>query len=359
MADNSRLSRVYGVFQVCADPSDPTKTTGLILPNLTTDQANDLVNKKPPVISNGYKYYDTVKKSEMLWSDGAFVAVSTGPLANEFIFPNLLPAVEDAGDNQRSGFVYYNITSQKSIRTYIGATGAGAFGTIPAAPLGAGAGVGLIVGCSPFALPSGPSGSVEAVGATANQYNGFIYYNSTPTVANVNTVRGRIGGVWSTVCTTTNIATGAGLGVGNSISALPTGTKDLVEVGGNTQDGFTYYSTDLKAPRAYYDGKWHYFAPSLATVTAISSAVTTYPVTISDSFLSVNAHAGGVTLTLPTTNIAAGKTYIIKDAGGDSEINNITISGNGIPIDSAPTVTLASHYGAVRILYTGTIWSTF
>lgn len=52
-----------------------------------------------------------------------------------------------------------------------------------------------------------------------------------------------------------------------------------------------------------------------------------------------------------------GRTYVIKDHVGSAAANNITVSGNGVNIDSAASYTINSNYGSITVIYNGGTWS--
>jgi len=66
-----------------------------------------------------------------------------------------------------------------------------------------------------------------------------------------------------------------------------------------------------------------------------------------------------VTITVATAEAYAGREVVIKDAGGNASVNNITIATEAAEtIDGAPTATISTDYGAVRLYSDGTNWFT-
>lgn len=157
---------------------------------------------------------------------------------NGFFLPQLTTVQAQAVAAQLStsalnGLIYYDTTTN-AVVGYINGTWATLY-TDPVA--------------GTFFLPTGARLTIEAI--VANQVNGFIYYNTSE-----NNVRSRINGAFTTVSTSTTIATGDGLAAGNSPFVLPTGVGSSVEVAGNAVNGNSYYNTTTNLPRIYLNGVW-------------------------------------------------------------------------------------------------------
>ena len=90
------------------------------------------------------------------------------------------------------------------------------------------------------------------------------------------------------------------------------------------------------------------------TPTVVSTA--TYTVLGTDTKLHVtNTATAATTITIPTALITAGIDILIKDGGGLSGTNNITIIGEGgETIDGAATAVIAGNYDAISIYSDGT-----
>jgi len=75
----------------------------------------------------------------------------------------------------------------------------------------------------------------------------------------------------------------------------------------------------------------------------------------SDYYIAVDTSAGPVTVKLPpASNLVGGHTYIIKDQTGHAEVNNITISSNGVDlIDGSNSVVLHSPHAAIQLFCGG------
>lgn len=78
-----------------------------------------------------------------------------------------------------------------------------------------------------------------------------------------------------------------------------------------------------------------------------------------ETILAVNKTVGAATaLTLTSTPIK-GFIYIVKDAKGDANTNNITISPASGTIDGASNKVISTAYGIQRLFYNGTEWNTW
>ena len=97
-----------------------------------------------------------------------------------------------------------------------------------------------------------------------------LLQNVTPYVVNGVTVRIKEGtiifnisvdklqmfrnGVWESV--TTNITPATGVGLSSSPFAIPSGTRNAVEVAANQENGFIYYDTTTKQARGRINDQW-------------------------------------------------------------------------------------------------------
>lgn len=89
----------------------------------------------------------------------------------------------------------------------------------------------------------------------------------------------------------------------------------------------------------------------------VGEAVKYATVTIS-STINVNTEvylvntAIAITLTLPTTGLVDGQTWVIKDSTGNATVNNITLDPTGaVLIDGAATFKIASNWGSCKIMW--------
>ena len=92
-------------------------------------------------------------------------------------------------------------------------------------------------------------------------------------------------------------------------------------------------------------------------VTVVNAA--TYDLLITDDILHVTyTSTGAVTsLTLPTAQTELGRRITIKDGGGNSSANNITVDTEGTEkIDGQDTVVLNSDYTSIDLYSDGNNW---
>ncbi len=75
-----------------------------------------------------------------------------------------------------------------------------------------------------------------------------------------------------------------------------------------------------------------------------------------DRVIGVN-RAGAVTVTLPTTEVRAGRTYTIKDESGAASTNNITVATEGTEtIDGSAADLITADYGSKTYYSDGSNW---
>jgi hypothetical protein len=94
--------------------------------------------------------------------------------------------------------------------------------------------------------------------------------------------------------------------------------------------------------------------------TAIESYVSvtgaTYAAKAGDRLIGVN-RAGTVTITLPSAQLRAGRTYTVKDESGAAASNNITVATEGSEtIDGSATDVISDNYGAKHYYSNGSDW---
>lgn len=91
------------------------------------------------------------------------------------------------------------------------------------------------------------------------------------------------------------------------------------------------------------------------TVTATTTALASdYMI-----FVDTSVAAGSKTVNLPASP-SAGRTYIIKDIGGQANTRNIVLDPDGATlIDGAATKTINTAYGAFYVTFNGTQWSVY
>ncbi|MFQ5874303.1 MAG: hypothetical protein ACE5JL_10945 [Dehalococcoidia bacterium] len=82
-----------------------------------------------------------------------------------------------------------------------------------------------------------------------------------------------------------------------------------------------------------------------------------YTATATDKIIGVDTTGGAVTITLPTAETTAGRTYVVKDQGGSAGTNNITVATEGAQtIDGSATDAISANYGSQGYYSDGTNW---
>jgi hypothetical protein len=84
-----------------------------------------------------------------------------------------------------------------------------------------------------------------------------------------------------------------------------------------------------------------------------------YPVLDSDYFLSVNTSIP-ITIQLPNAP-ATGRVLIIKDATGNSQVKNITVTtvGGSVTIDGVTSYLIGNNYKSIQVTFNGTAYEVF
>ena len=86
-----------------------------------------------------------------------------------------------------------------------------------------------------------------------------------------------------------------------------------------------------------------------------------YAILATDRYISVTYTAtGAITLTLPSLP-TKGRIIAIKDGGGNAATNNITVTGTQTidGVAGGTGVVIAQNYGAINLVYTGSVWLLF
>ncbi len=141
-------------------------------------------------------------------------------------------------------------------------------------------------------------------------------------------------------------------GYGNTIYVVD-GAKDHVFYADPT-DSHDYSAFTNEIMRLKSDGTLTTTGGRISNVTTVGAA--TYDVLATDYILNVTyTVTGAVTsLTIPTAQVVAGRILIIKDAGGNSATNNITVDTQGSEkIDGDDTFVLGSDYSSINIYSDG------
>ena len=89
-----------------------------------------------------------------------------------------------------------------------------------------------------------------------------------------------------------------------------------------------------------------------------TSVSTNYSIATTDYYLGVDTTSSPVTLTIPVASTATeGQTFVVKDEGGATATNAITLSCSAAEtIDGLTTTTITSPYGAVSMYTNGSSW---
>lgn len=88
--------------------------------------------------------------------------------------------------------------------------------------------------------------------------------------------------------------------------------------------------------------------------TVIATSVTITATNIPQVII-CNTTSGVITVNLPASGLISGLEILIKDTG-NANVNNITVNGNGVNIDNAPTFIINTSSGFVRIITNGSKW---
>lgn len=106
----------------------------------------------------------------------------------------------------------------------------------------------------------------------------------------------------------------------------------------------------------------HFIGPRLMGITTIAEADSTYTVLSTDEVILVETTAedsGPITLNLPdASTLEAGRTYIVKDAGGNAGTYGINIVPNGLgQIDGVnSTVSISTNNGSIMLMGDASDW---
>lgn len=155
------------------------------------------------------------------------------------------------------------------------------------------------------------------------------------------------------------------LGNGSDDIALGSGATDLIAVNGRIESNVLPEQTDnynLGSNVARWSNVWSQFVRTDQLYLTTPTTANSSPVAVSanDQVILYTGTGGAVTVNLPAASALAGKTLIVKDAGGDATANNITVDGNlAETIDGAATQAITANYGVMRLYCNGTAWFTW
>lgn len=182
--------------------------------------------------------------------------------------------------------------------------------------------------------------AINSGSQTVNIASGAAAANSTVNVLSGNATSGT---------QTLNLATGTG---GKTIHIADGAGVNTITLGSTN----TTSATTINAGT----GSISLTSGIVQKVTSVNNASSPYSVLGTDYMLAVDPTSGAVTVTLPSSP-TTGRHLVVVDATGQSALNNITISGNGKNISaggsSAATKTISTAYGALNLIYNGTIWN--
>ena len=178
---------------------------------------------------------------------------------------------------------------------------------------------------------------------------GVLLENSTITIGSATISEAELEILDGATVTTTEL---------NVLAGIP-GTLTSTELG--YVDGVTsaiQTQLNLKAPLAgpTFTGNVSISNAMFVNVTTVNAA--TYDVLTTDNILHVTRTATGVcAIDLKTAQLVAGRLLVIKDAGGNASVNNITITTQGAEtIDGAATAVINSDYSAINIYSDSNNW---
>jgi hypothetical protein len=101
-------------------------------------------------------------------------------------------------------------------------------------------------------------------------------------------------------------------------------------------------------------GTWSKIATSLKTVSTKTSAYSTTP---DDDIILANSTSAPFTITLSSNTVESGRSITIKDMGGVSKTNNITVATEGAElIDGQATYTINNNWQSITFITDGTNW---
>ena len=151
------------------------------------------------------------------------------------------------------------------------------------------------------------------------------------------------------------------LDVSGQVDLAASGVSTSIR-GGLTVDEASLFSSIVQVDgtldcnsTADFGGEVTFQSAHKINVTSISSS--SHTVGSSDYFLAVDSSSNTVAITLPAASSNDGRVIKIKDVGGNSHSNNITISRAGSnTIDGNVSVVLESPYSGITLVCDGSNW---
>ena len=89
----------------------------------------------------------------------------------------------------------------------------------------------------------------------------------------------------------------------------------------------------------------------------LTSTAISYAVLVTDYIVAVTDNSAARTITLPSTGVATGQTFVIKDAAGTAGSANaisVVVNGGVKTIDGLTSQSINSDYGSITVYYNGT-----
>lgn len=144
-----------------------------------------------------------------------------------------------------------------------------------------------------------------------------------------------------------NPITGAGTLEYTPISFAGTGTTVDTTTQTPLEFGPTILTTGIKNDGFHVDN-----------VTALDDTDSDYTALASDYMFSCDVSGGVLTIDLPDAP-DTGRTFVVKDIGGDANTNNITITtvGGVVTIDGAATFVMNTNYQSTTLIFNGTSYA--
>ncbi len=124
---------------------------------------------------------------------------------------------------------------------------------------------------------------------------------------------------------------------------------------GSTSGSARIYSATGVDTSGYLNVSGAAFLSGGLTLNHVMKNSNTYTITTADYYIGLDTTSNAITVTLPAVaNCTAGKTYVIKDEGGNAGTNNITIEGDGSEkIDNQINQTINSNYASLSLYCAG------
>lgn len=99
---------------------------------------------------------------------------------------------------------------------------------------------------------------------------------------------------------------------------------------------------------------------SILPITQVVGSGNTYTVLTTDYYLSCDVSGGTLQVNLPNAP-TTGSVWVVKDAGGDANTNNITVTtpGASVTIDGSTTFVMNTNYESANFVFNATSYEVF